>query len=127
MRKNTNEDIREFCDKYQFIYAEVIMAAIYGGILYIGKPMSVSAQKGVEDILCSEEKAKICEKIIDMLTYIDEHTNFEFSNEINLRKTEQRFNILKIQKNYKEMKKKEYKMLVKKLPLTEKLKVKFSK
>ena len=126
-RANPNEEIREFCAKYPFIYAGVIMAAINGGIIYISKPMSVCKEKGVKSVLGNEAKIKLYENITQMLTDADRKTNFEFAELINLHKIENRFEILRIQKNYKEMKAKEYKTAFRKLSLSEKIKVIFSR
>lgn len=126
-KANPSEEVRSFCDKYPFIYTGVIMATINGGILYINKPMSVCTKKGVEDIKNDEIKIQIYEKLCQMLEDADKKSNFEFTELINLHKIEQKFNILRIQKNYKEMKAKEYRGLVKKLSLSEKIKINFSK
>lgn len=103
------------------------MAAINGGIIYINKPMSVCIKKGVESIKNDEIKIQTYEKLCQMLEDADKKSNFEFTELINLHKIEQKFNILRLQKNYKEMKAKEYKRLVKKLSLSEKIKINFSK
>ncbi len=126
-RVNPSERVRVFCDKYPFIYAEVIMAAINGGILYLNKPMSVCMKKGVESVDDNKTKIEIYEKLCDMLADADRETNFEFTELINLHKIEQKFRILKIQQKYKEMKGKEYKTAFKKLPLKEKIKLRFTK
>ena len=126
-KANPSEAVRSFCDKYPFIYAGVIIAAINGGILYINKPMSVCTKKGVENIKNDEIKIQTYEKLCQMLEDADKKSNFEFTELINLHKIEQKFNILRLQKNYKEMKAKEYKRLVKKLSLSEKIKINFSK
>lgn len=126
-KANPSEAVRSFCDKYPFIYAGVIMAAINGGIIYINKPMSVCIKKSVENIKNDEIKIQTYEMLCQMLEDADKKSNFEFTELINLHKIEQKFNILRLQKNYKEMKAKEYKRLVKKLSLSEKIKINFSK
>lgn len=126
-RSNPSNDVMEFCSKYPFIYAGVIMSAINGGIIYISKPMSVCRKKGVESVCGSETKIKLYEKLYQMLEDADRKTNYEFAELINLHKIGQRFEILKIQKNYKEMKAKEYKTAFKKLSLGEKIKVRFTR
>ncbi len=126
-KANPSKDIMEFCSKYPYIYAGIVMAAINGGIIYISKPMSVCKKKGIESVADNETKIEICRKLCDMLEDADRKTNFEFTESINLHKIEQRFKILKIQKNYKEMKAKEYKTVFKKLPLNEKIRVRFTR
>lgn len=124
---NPSEEERAFCEKYPFIYSGVVTAAINGGVLYISKPMSVSIKKSVENIKSDEEKIMVYEKLYDMLAEADSMTNSEYSGLINIHKNEQKFNVLRIQENYKEMKLKKYKASFKKLPLKEKFKIRFSK
>lgn len=126
-RANVDETHRAFREKYPFIYTGVLQCGINGGVLYLGKIMSVCRKKSFESEYDEEKAIKGYELLCDMLTEVDKETNSEFAELINLHKIQQRFNILKIQKNYREMKSKEYKIVFKKLSLKEKIKVRFSK
>lgn len=126
-RANMSEKEHEYRDKYPFIYTGVLMAGICGGVLYLGKKMSVCKIKSFENVYDKEKALKCYETLCEMLNKVDEETNFEFSELINLHKIEQRFKMLRIQHNFREMKSKEYKTAFKKLPFKERIKVRFSK
>ena len=123
-RANSDEEAMEFCNKYPFMYAGVLQSAIHGGVLYLGEIMSVCTEKRTENVKDEEKRAELLNKLCEMLDDIDKLTNYEYSQEIELRKTEQKFKLLRLQKNYKEMNEKKYKRELKKLTLKEKFKVK---
>lgn len=126
-RANSDEEAMKFCNKYPFMYAGVLQSAIHGGVLYLGEIMSVCTEKRTENVKDEEKRAELLNKLCEMLEDIDKLTNYEYSQEIELRKTEQKFKLLRLQKNYKEMNEKKYKRELKKLTLKEKFKVKFSR
>ena len=126
-RADVSEKAGKYREKYPFIYTGVLQAGINGGILYLSRNMSVCLKKSFESEWEEENAVKGYALLCDMLSEVDEETNFEFAELINLHKIEQRFQSLRIQRNYKEMKSKEYKTAFKKLPFKERVKVRFSK